>query len=105
MQNQINKCLSIGIILTLFACSHQPTSNKPNKDAANANANAISKQNDLVTCLGPENAKKAAVYLHGLDTVHPSVQEMQNRKTLSEIAKNLNLRIAVPRAPSHCQNG
>ncbi|MFY7842103.1 MAG: hypothetical protein ACOVQW_04840, partial [Actinomycetes bacterium] len=53
-------------------------------------------------CLGPLNANHFMVYLHGMDTVKPSPQEMNNRKVLKNIAGKLNLRIALPRAINKC---
>ncbi len=53
-------------------------------------------------CIGPETATKYIVYLHGMDTVLPSPQERGNRSILEELAKNLNIRFALPRATDKC---
>lgn len=53
-------------------------------------------------CIGPENAKKSIVYLHGMDTESPSSQELGNRAVLNELAKKLNIRFALPRAKEKC---
>ncbi len=53
-------------------------------------------------CIGPANAKKSIVYLHGMDTEFPSSQELGNRVVLSELAKKLNIRFALPRAKDKC---
>ena len=57
--------------------------------------------NDTI-CLGPKKASHFAIYLHGMDSVVPSIQELQNRETLEKIANKLNLRIAIPRATNRC---
>jgi pimeloyl-ACP methyl ester carboxylesterase len=48
------------------------------------------------TCLGPEGASRHVVYLHGLDSMAPSWQELDNRRALAEIP---DAAIAIPRAP------
>ena len=53
-------------------------------------------------CIGPSNATKFIVYLHGMDSVSPSFQELENRKVLEKLAKNLNIRFALPRAQDKC---
>ena len=53
-------------------------------------------------CTGPTNASKFIVYLHGMDTVLPSSQELENRQVLQKLSKNLNIRFALPRANSKC---
>src|SRR5262249_37570459 len=61
---------------------------------------------DLTTarCIGPADAKRFAVYLHGADAPALSDQEVGNRRTLAQIAKELSIRIALPRASSTCPN-
>ena len=51
------------------------------------------------TCIGRRDAAVNIVYLHGLDTVAPSWQEIQNREKLRAIAQILDARIALPRGP------
>lgn len=53
------------------------------------------------TCLGPKGAGRHVVYLHGLDSMAPSWQELDNRRALAEIP---DLAIAIPRAPA-CGTG
>lgn len=53
-------------------------------------------------CIGPKNASKFMVYLHGMDTVSPSLQEVENRSVLQKLANNLNIRFALPRAVDKC---
>ncbi len=53
-------------------------------------------------CIGPVKASKFVVYLHGMDSLSPSAQELANRKTLGDIAKKLNIRFALPRATKPC---
>jgi hypothetical protein len=55
-------------------------------------------------CMGPLKAKNYAVYLHGIDSKNPGSQELANRKVLQNIAAQLNLRIALPRAKEKCGN-
>lgn len=57
-----------------------------------------------VSCIGPKSATHFAVYLHGLDSIHPSPLEVDNRKVLTKIAEAKNIRIAVPRAQMKCPN-
>lgn len=56
------------------------------------------------TCLGRASARHSAVYVHGKDTLLPSMQELGNRVTFSKIAKELDLRIALPRSKSRCKD-
>lgn len=53
-------------------------------------------------CIGPITAKKFVVYLHGMDTVSPSIQELENRSVLQNLAKNLSIQFALPRATDKC---
>jgi hypothetical protein len=53
------------------------------------------------TCLGPSDAQRRIVYLHGLDSHAPSWQELDNRRALTEIP---DATIAIPRAPA-CGSG
>lgn len=53
-------------------------------------------------CMGPDNAKSFAVYLHGIDSQKPSDQEKTNRKILSSIATKLKMKFALPRASEKC---
>jgi hypothetical protein len=55
-----------------------------------------------ISCIGSEKAPLGAVYLHGMDSVIPSDQEMQNRKILQDISEKYNIRIALPRASQTC---
>jgi hypothetical protein len=53
------------------------------------------------TCLGSSTARRNIVYLHGLDSVGPSWQELTNRRTLASLP---DVRVAIPRAPL-CDGG
>jgi predicted esterase YcpF (UPF0227 family) len=56
-------------------------------------------------CLGPAQAKGHLIYLHGLTPPDQETQEeIENRKVLEQLARELSLRIAMPRA-SLCPNG
>jgi predicted esterase len=55
-------------------------------------------------CLGPADASNFAVYLHGVDEPGISDQEFDNRRNLDVVAKELSLRIALPRASRPCPN-
>lgn len=57
-----------------------------------------------VSCIGPKSAATFAIYLHGLDSIHPSPLEVSNRKILTRIADAKNIRIALPRAQMKCPN-
>jgi predicted esterase len=67
-----------------------------------ASAEAVETQD--IQCLGSPRAKHFVVYLHGLDAKELSHQEVANRKILEQIAKKLDLRIALPRAQDKCSN-
>ncbi len=66
----------------------------------------VARVDDLrtATCIGPADATRFAVYLHGVDEVSISDQEIHNRQSLDAIAKSLSLRIALPRASMPCPN-
>ena len=53
-------------------------------------------------CIGPLKANKFIVYLHGMDSISPSAQELRNREILGDLAKDLNIRFAIPRATRAC---
>lgn len=55
-----------------------------------------------VTCIGNDNAQGFLIYLHGMDSIIPSSQEVTNRKILSDLALKYNLKIAMPRAEMKC---
>lgn len=55
-----------------------------------------------VTCIGNDNAQGFLIYLHGMDSIIPSPQELTNRKILTDIALKYNLKIAMPRAEMEC---
>jgi len=55
-----------------------------------------------VVCIGPKDASRFMVYLHGMDTISPSKQELENRKVLSRLAESLKIKFAIPRAKSKC---
>jgi predicted esterase YcpF (UPF0227 family) len=56
-------------------------------------------------CLGPTEAKGHLIYLHGLTPPEKETQEeVGNRKVLEQLAQELSLRIAMPRA-SLCPTG
>lgn len=58
--------------------------------------------NGAPECVGPNNAGKFIVYLHGMDTVLPSKQELENRKVLARLSESLKIRFAIPRAKTTC---
>lgn len=57
-----------------------------------------------ILCIGKETAKNGAIYLHGMDSIQPSKQELGNRQILQRIADRLDMRIAIPRATTICKN-
>lgn len=51
-------------------------------------------------CLGEKTASRAMVYLHGLEALaKQSSEEKQNRDILKKLARELDLRIALPEGP------
>lgn len=52
-------------------------------------------------CLGPKDGRPA-IYLHGIDAPELSAHEKKIRGRLEELAENLDLRMALPRAPASC---
>lgn len=56
----------------------------------------------LDTCIGPEDAKATAIYLHGMDTPSPSAQERWNRVVLNHVVALLSLRVAIVRSDVPC---
>jgi hypothetical protein len=54
------------------------------------------------TCEGSSEAKNHIIYLHGLDTEPSSPSEQATRAKLSEMAQELDLRIAFPRSQDLC---
>ena len=56
----------------------------------------------ITECIGPKDATHYAIYLHGMDTEKPSEQEKINREHLAAVAKELKMKIALPRAPGKC---
>lgn len=58
---------------------------------------------EAAQCLGDRiGAKQQVIYLHGMDTPSLSPLEIRNRKILTELAGEMNLRIALPRSPLPC---
>lgn len=55
-------------------------------------------------CVGKETANTAVVYLHGLDSLTPSLQEENNRRTLSQLADELGFRLAIARSGFSCKD-
>ena len=53
-------------------------------------------------CFGPSEAAIGFVYLHGMDSLSPSDQEISNREKLRRISEQLKIRVAVPRAQARC---
>lgn len=78
--------------------------------AACSNRSIISKNTKIndseigldVSCIGPVLADRFVIYLHGMDSVVPSKQELQNRTILNNLANILNIRFAIPRAKEKC---
>lgn len=56
------------------------------------------------SCISPtaSEVKGRIIYLHGMDSISPSAQELGNRKILKKISKELSLSIAIPRAKDIC---
>lgn len=54
-------------------------------------------------CLGDPQAKHQLIYFHGMDEGEPGKQEQENRDLLARLAKDLSLRIALPRGQSRCK--
>ncbi|MGK5085719.1 hypothetical protein WDW37_20715 [Bdellovibrionota bacterium FG-1] len=97
LKKNINYLLSIlAALLFIGACASMKTARK---DVATLSRNPAS-----VSCIGPESATQFAIYLQGQDSDPPSQQELGNRQNLSNLAKALNVRIALPRATQHCPN-
>jgi hypothetical protein len=55
-----------------------------------------------VLCLGPKDARESLIYLHGMDPVAPSSQELATRADLERLGHELGLRVAVPRSQTLC---
>lgn len=56
-------------------------------------------------CIGPADAKGHLIYLHGFTPPDQETQEeVENRKVLEQLARELSLRIALPRGPL-CPSG
>ncbi len=53
---------------------------------------------DAQGCMGDPSADRYMLYLHGLDSEKPSLQERWNRVVLRALAAREGLRIALPRA-------
>lgn len=83
---------SICAIVLLSSCQH----NKPEYDR-------VLRDNEI-TCYGSETAPNGAIYFHGMDSISPSEQELNNRSILKELAEKHKLKIAIPRATSQCPN-
>jgi predicted esterase len=82
------------LIATLFGCSTGTVKSPLGQRTPSSDLE--------VSCLGPENAKSYVIYLHGIDSPAPSAQEVENRRILSDLAKQDDIRIALPRAKSAC---
>jgi predicted esterase len=82
----------------LAACTDRPppavSTDAPNRESAV----------DLRTaaCVGPHDARSFAIYLHGVDGLTPSQQELANRGVLAALAESMSIRIAFPRATMAC---
>ncbi len=83
------------LVFTLSACN-ETKRNASTSDSKTSSTDTI--------CIGSPDAKSFAVYLHGVDGVTASSQELGNRKVLESLAKNLSMRIALPRASKACPN-
>jgi hypothetical protein len=65
---------------------------------------AVAEQSLATSCIGPESANVFFIYLHGIDSNPPSLQELKNRAILEKVALQKNIRIAMPRASMLCPN-
>lgn len=66
-----------------------------------ANEKKLNSENDIL-CIGSDNSKYGAIYLHGTDSVDPSEQEKKNREILQSISKRFDIKVALPRAKDLC---
>ncbi len=55
-----------------------------------------------ILCIGGDNSVYGAIYLHGTDSIDPSVQEKKNREILQSVSRQFNIKIALPRAKELC---
>ena len=71
LRRSVAVALHIGLFVGFGACNHMVA------------RWCATRQSDTPkpTCLGPEDASRHVVYLHGLDSRAPSWQELDNRHT------------------------
>ena len=55
-------------------------------------------------CHGPAKAPWGLVYLHGIDTIKPSAQELTAREDLKKLANKMGFRLAIVRSPWECSS-
>ena len=91
--------LTILLVALAAGCSSHPMSEA--KDRVADVRRSLSGVLD-VSCIGPESANTFVIYLHGMDSISPSKQELQNRAILADLAKQKNIRFALPRAQMQC---
>lgn len=56
------------------------------------------------TCFGPEGATRGLIYLHGADSSPSSPKEVFNHRMMMKLARELQIRVAAPRATALCQD-
>ncbi len=74
-----------------------------NSSCAVDNSKKMNQTDNKVICETKCQSEFAMIYLHGLDSKSPSVQELNNRMKLKKIASQLNMSLAIPRAKNSCK--
>lgn len=55
-------------------------------------------------CFGTGKNSNGLIYLHGIDTLTPGTQELENRELMQALASELNMDLAVVRSDQPCQD-
>ena len=87
---------SVFLTVAIAGCSAVPLRTPPKERSPSSELD--------VSCIGAASAEVFVIYLHGMDSVQPSPQEIVNRNILNQIAKTKNIRFALPRAQLKCPN-
>lgn len=90
----MKRCIRLGVSAVFLLCLVS--------GCASARKNQNTADTEATGCIGPEHALRGAVYLHGIDSARPSMQELRNRSVLSALARRLKMRIAIPRGTASC---